>query len=401
MLSRIVYLPCELKSRDLESRLLVAAHLLKRGTPVLFGQMWVLGASYRTMPAGCVVFATANKIQATYMKAAKAAGHVVIGYDQEALPISGAVFLVNVDPLAAEFCDRFLVTTKSHEEVLRSAYPNLPIDVVGSPRIDIMRTANPPRPMEEPYVLVNTSFAFTNSIWGTVEKALAVVERGGGQDPQSITDRLNFEIASKSEILGLLRWITENLPWRVVVRPHPAERADSWNEFVSDRVTIVRGESPIPWIKHAKFVLHANSTTGLEAALLGTPCLNICPPGFDRLIDQFIIRRLNTTVQSAQEGAQAILGWMETGEGLTSAAPAETFLPNSAERIAEVANRYVAACKVPSTVKLQQVSRREAQKEKFTVTQDEIHKCFNAVNTIGVRMQSVMAADSLFYLFPS
>jgi surface carbohydrate biosynthesis protein len=402
MLSRVVYLPCELKSRDLESRMLIAAHLLKRGTPVLFGQMWTLGTSYALMPPGCVAFATANKIQAAHMVTAKKHGHVVIGYDQEALPIDGKVFLVNVDPLAAKTCDRFLVTTKSHEEVLRTAYPKLPIEVVGSPRVDILRTANPSRPIVEPYVLFNTSFAMTNSVWGSVELAMEAVMRGGGQDPQSIRDRYNFEVASKNELMGLLRWAADNLPWRIVVRPHPAERVEAWKEFASDKVSIISGESPIPWIKHAKFVVHANSTTGLEAALLGTPCLNICPAGHDRLVDQFIIRRLNTSVRSAQEAVEAIALWMQTGKGMTSTAPAETFPPNSAERIAEVANRYVAACPSPPQIQIQPAFRSEQQKAKFTVTADEIVNCFNAINPIGAPGARVsMVEDSLFYLWPS
>jgi surface carbohydrate biosynthesis protein len=397
MRNRVVYIPCELKARDLESRLLIAARVLKRGTPVLFGQMWSMIGNFRNMPKGCVIYCTANKIQAKTMANAKMNDFVVLGFDQEALPFSGAGFLDNVDPMAAANCDRFLVATTAHRDALHAAYPDLPIDVVGSPRVDILRSLKPPAPMTEPYVLFNSSFALTNSIWGSTEKAMSILRKGGGVSEQVMQERLDFEIASKTETLGLLEWMAENLPWRVVVRPHPAENADSWHAFTKDRMTVVAGQSPIPWIAHAKLMVHSNSTTGLEAAFLGTPCLNVSPTGFDDFVDQYVLRQINATVRTAQTGAEAIAAWAKTGKGLTSTLALETYPLDSADLIAEIAHNYVAEFPIARKYHLDPIQRTDPQKAKFTVSLEEVVNCYNSVNSAGGELKVMQVQDSLFY----
>ena len=60
---RYAYLTCELKSRDLDSRLLIADHLLDKGVSVVIGQQWSIVENIETAPVGVFVFKTANKIQ--------------------------------------------------------------------------------------------------------------------------------------------------------------------------------------------------------------------------------------------------------------------------------------------------------------------------------------------------
>src|SRR5262249_3682714 len=105
--ARLAYILCELKSRDLESGLLIAKRLLARGIPVVFGQRWsIVENLVRGAPRGAVLFRTCNVLQLVDIE--RCADHVVIAMDEEGLPFAGDAFLDNLDPralrLSAVFC---------------------------------------------------------------------------------------------------------------------------------------------------------------------------------------------------------------------------------------------------------------------------------------------------------
>ena len=74
----VAYLCCELTARDLDSRLLIASHLLAAKVPVVVGQMWSIWANLREAPTGVALFSTANMVQAKEMALAKQYGHIVL-----------------------------------------------------------------------------------------------------------------------------------------------------------------------------------------------------------------------------------------------------------------------------------------------------------------------------------
>ena len=63
----VAYLNCELTGRDLDSRLLVATHLLAAGEPVVIGRLWSICMNAPQSPRGVFLFATANVHQARMM----------------------------------------------------------------------------------------------------------------------------------------------------------------------------------------------------------------------------------------------------------------------------------------------------------------------------------------------
>src|SRR3954471_17235748 len=87
MLHRIAYLNCELKSRDLDSRLLIAGHLVDAGFTVIIGQQWAIYGNVlaKNAPPGCVLLTTANTNQVALMAGCRSEGHAVLASDQEGL----------------------------------------------------------------------------------------------------------------------------------------------------------------------------------------------------------------------------------------------------------------------------------------------------------------------------
>ncbi len=85
----IAYLGLEIKQRELESRLLIAARLLKAGVVVFFGQQWSLFSNADALPPGVVLFKTVNGIQAKPMADFRSKGHIVASTDEEVFGLYG------------------------------------------------------------------------------------------------------------------------------------------------------------------------------------------------------------------------------------------------------------------------------------------------------------------------
>jgi surface carbohydrate biosynthesis protein len=403
----LVYLPCELKSRDLEPRFLLAGEILKRGLSVIIGQQWALWGNAESAPRGAYVFSTANNIQAHNMTNARKNGHCVIGGDHEGLPFSGDGCLINVVPEAVASSDVFLTASDGQQSALSTRFPNGNFALVGSPRIDILRQTKPPRPIAEPYLLFNTNFALINSVWGSTTKAVQAVRNGGNVTKEEMKLRVALETDARTQVVALIRWCVKNLPWLTVIRPHPAEDPLYWAPYAGDRCRVVSGEAPIPWIANAELVLHSNSTTGLEAALLNRPCINVCPAKYKSFTDQFVMGEANVTVDSGQDAAQLIA---DNWRSLQKLGPQKVpyFPPNAAANSADAIVSALEKSPAWGEVNLEKIDwtafpRGDGEKRKFTVSRDEAFEAAKAMfPLVGLSKPASLSQveDSVFFLNP-
>jgi surface carbohydrate biosynthesis protein len=295
--NRLAYLLCELKARDFAARLMIAEELLKRRCPVVVGQRWSIAFNARFAPRGCYLFPTSNAIQAATMEGVAAAGHLIAAADEEALALAGEAVLLNVAPATL---DRsvFLTHSTDQHETLRAKYPKADLRLTGSARVDLLRREATGAGKGEGYVLFNTNFPMTNGLWGDREAAAAPLRQVGLTD---IDERFAFEEARKTALIPVIEKALRLLTVPVVIRPHPAESPTMWRDLAQGHphARVVVGESPGPWIAGARIVVHADCTTGLEAALMGKPVLNISTHDWGR---KFLMHAVNPTVTSSADG---------------------------------------------------------------------------------------------------
>ena len=366
----IVYLTCEIKGRDFKSRLLIAAHLLKLGYHVVVGQQWSMGLNAPHALRGCVLFKTANRIQGEAMRGFKELGYVVVGSDEEALSTSTALAAHTVDPLAMAMSAAFFALNERHQEALARAFPEHAPRIVatGTARADLMRISRQGRPHPRPYILVNTSFGFTNSVWGGEAEAVQAYLRGRNSDLSDSKQvaatnlRLSYERAAMRELEVLLSWLAANSGLDVVLRPHPNEKPERW--YGVPGITVVTGSESIPWIKHAHVTIHNDSTTGIEAAIIGARAINLSPE--DGWAERLVLREVNYTVATATQAIEAIKsGRIETARNTE-------FVPLYGARRAAKA----IAATLPGPGKIGPLpwtphARPDFQKAKMSVTFDE------------------------------
>jgi surface carbohydrate biosynthesis protein len=347
----IAYLTVEVKHRDLDPRLLIASHLVEAGVSVMVGQQWMLFDNADALPQGIVLFKTVNEIQAKNMAFFSKAGHLVAATDEEVLQcIDDRCFTLAFSPIAANNCDLFLAQSPVHKDAIDRLYPEMEgkVEIAGNSRIDLLSPRGRPAFAAEaeslkrdygPYVLFNTNFGSINSIWKDLSAVVNIAVSAGAVDLKNEESKAEFkaligwERKNFDELVPLMHWVVDNVTsHRIVIRPHPGERANFWeNEFGNHpRVTVIPRSNPHPWIMGADLVIHTGCTTGLEAVLMDKPTINLKPaehPSFDRIVNW-----ANPTFTTWQDAAAAIAAFMETGTGPVS---------ENAEKYAAVLEQYI------------------------------------------------------------
>ena len=396
-MNRVAYLNCEVKSRDLTTRLLIASHLVRLGVSVVVGQVWALTANAKSqinLP-GAYLFSTTNKFQAKAMSWVKDAGHIVVASDEEILPAYDPVPFVT--PEAVNLCDYLLIDTEHHAAALRAALPSMShkISVTGPVRLETLMRIKIEPASTIPYILFNTGSGVINSIRGNPEEAIRVIQAAVNISDDEAQIRIEVGQAAFGLIIPLIKWLSRN--HRVVVRPHPSERAETWREAVPE-VEIVESSLPLPWIKGATVVIHNNSTTGLEAATMGIPVLNLDPvPEWGK---RYIAPDINCTARTFDKAKEALEPFLEDGSGPISDRLNQelNFAMNGAENTARAISDILQGAEpITNVFPWAKMNRDAMQKDKFTTSLEEVEEILKSMNE---RSAIHKLDDSVFFLKP-
>ncbi len=145
-------------------------------------------------------------------------------------------------------------------------------------------------------------------------------------------------------------------------------------------------------MQHARVMIHNESSTGIEAAIMGARSLNYSPiAGWG---ERLVVDQVNVTARSADE-AKTIIARLLT-EGAWPAAPRSPdtlFPPGGAEDTAAVMANALPAPGPHGIEKWQPIDRPDLWKDKFTVSLDEVRALIGGCEITALD-------DSLFLLTP-
>jgi surface carbohydrate biosynthesis protein len=439
-LQPVAYLPLEIKQRDLDCRLLIAAHLLASRVPVVIGQQWSLISNLQNLPPGVVLFKSVNSIMATSMKMFHRLGHLVTATDEEVLAcVEDACFMESFCQQAADSCHMFFAQNELHKAAVEARFPQLrqKTMAVGNSRIDLL--SPPHRPSlatdtaesaaQRPYILFNTNYGQINSIWRDMNQVRAIAVRVGWVDPDDPASVaryeaiLEWERRNRDEIVPLIHWAADNLSHKIVIRPHPVELVEFWQEEFGGHanVIIIPRSAPYPWLLESDLVVHTQCTTGLETALLGNLAVNVQP--LRHPLYEHAVARVNPTFSTWQAAADAMAQYLnhrtgpivaqreacdavlaklfpgyETGRASRSIAKEMVRLLIGAG-ITAIDHRAV----LPAFVGYQRHARADTLRDKFTISQEDfLLRLQQICGSLGYNIQFNIRAldDSLFIMVP-
>jgi surface carbohydrate biosynthesis protein len=320
-MNRLLYLPMEIASRELDSRLLLSVIALTYGFEVVLGQKWLIESNIRRMPAGIYLSKTMTRRDAGSLAKARACGYFTAAIDEE-LPglVTKPEELRWIAPEAVAQAEAIFIGGEGNTQSFVTRFPEARAKVARAlnPRWDLLRSTFRSlfdedvvriRAARGDFVLVNTNQGFTNSEKGTQDEIIKEQVRLGKIDPSN-SEHMNYlrsicdmEDANKAAILEIVAGLRAAYPQRtVVIRPHPSERIATWSDaFKNDpRIEVVREGSAVPWILASTLLIHTNCTTGTEAIAMGKPAVCVLP--IDSAVTRrYLSNRVNPVARSVSE----------------------------------------------------------------------------------------------------
>ncbi len=400
----VVYLPVEFRAREFDSKALLAAALASKGYTVVIGQKWMIDYNMRQLPRGLVLFKGFNRIHHPQIRAAREVGHHVAILEEEMLAHTDRELIESycTDEVFA-LTDLVLANGEFERDILRQfSRGKNRIEITGNGRIDLLKPAfrafyqDEIHALQQQYgdfVLANTNFAITNSIWGDLEQVTEIQIQAGWLDPANPSrvsawqGLIDTERANREAMTAAIRELSRRQSrQRIVVRPHPGENLTTWVSTLSDlpNVSVVREGSHVPWTLACKALMHTSCTTGFEAYVARRPAFSLVP-GEGWTSRSLLCNKTNPVFNNASDLVSAIEGVLGDGPQLESFQPIEgidRYVWNAGERIGyrRIAELFASVLSPPKPVALpalEYLGKSDVLKDKFTMSTAECRSIFD------------------------
>jgi len=295
---RWLYLPVEIKAREWESKILLAATAARAGFGAVIGQHSHLETMLPRLPSGVVFDRNYQRPRLPIVESRRASGHRNVPLDEEGMIAQSlSAFIksrVSPDVIEASSAVCTWGTESTDAVAIRTAAPQAAgkLHATGHPRADLWRaefrdlhrqSAEQLTAEYGRYVLFASSFAMVLHLDGR-ERLMTTFREQGLLDDQQGRDLFEAQYAYRKAILDhfhdALPRLAAALPdHTLIVRPHPGDNADYWRELAASapNMQVVMSGPITPWILGAETVVHNNCTTGIETFLLGQPVIAYMP----------------------------------------------------------------------------------------------------------------------------
>ena len=315
-----IYIPIEIKAREIEGRTLLALVAAERGhVVVLGGKEDTLGLARNGLLKPGIVHDKSlrpSPEKVAYLRELLSRGHVVTSQDEESgLTRDYGVFART--RYSAETCSlasRVVCWGEYDACSLRDLYgggDRVIVVATGSPRVDFWRPeflgyyARQQKALAErfdSYVLVSSNFGQVLNVrrfWDRVKHQRDTNQRVDVESEYKMYREAGYLMCVLAEFVRMIRALAAAQPGiRVVVRPHPVDDADAWRVMIGDcpSVVVTREGTIGAWIRGAKVLIHNGCTSGLEAAVCGVPRIAYAPveSEFERTIPNAVSYRVDS-----------------------------------------------------------------------------------------------------------
>ena len=298
----MVLMPIETQSRELDSRLALAHKLLGKGIAVLIADQQYIRANAAKFK-NCIYFGKhlfgKPRFQDTnlYNKLKRNNCSVVYISEEGGIYAGGERDWISV-------LDRIEKPDLFDEDDVYCSWGRWQLDyahktydlkcqtkITGAPRFSLLsdkynfiydEARKEKRETFGDYILINTSFSAYNGI-GHEKAWFDNLPKWGGEK----NDVLSFGMKKYAQqahtvisMVDLIYQLSIDLPHlNFVIRPHPSEDHNYYRHIFDKQanVRVIFEGSAIDWISGARFLIQSGCTTGIEAAMLGTPVINWAP----------------------------------------------------------------------------------------------------------------------------
>ena len=296
LVHRVLYLPIEIKARELEAKLLLSLAAIQAGFRVVIGRTWILSANnFMDLPPGIILFKTLNAIDANNMLVANTEGrHINVVIDEEAFgrSTSARATKLNVDRDAAHIADHIFAQSSEHLKSLNNHLGDISEKAIitGNPKLDLFRyknTASKNHPAAKRTLILFCCMAGNinpngRSFSRTIEQTLAA---GISSAPpanieelsQLLKDICQYEVSIIPQFRETIKAVAKQFEHcDIVVRPHPVESNKLWEQAFAKNhnIEVSNTGTLTDWLNKSDAVVYVSGCgSGLEASLQEIPTI--------------------------------------------------------------------------------------------------------------------------------
>lgn len=356
-----IYLPIEVKVRELEGKTLLAMFAAERGHTVILGEKkdTLNLAQTPHLPPGIVhdKSLTPGNYKIKSFSNLKNHGHQITAQDEESGLLDESFDQFAKRRFSEEtvsMADRIFAWGKHDQTSLQKIYPDYADKIVatGSPRVDFWRNEfdeyyNNSTGDLKSFILIASNFGFPideNLFWDRMARL-----RSAGyfeRDPEMeryMYENTAYQFRLLHEFVVMIRQLSAAFPSKkILVRPHPVESIDAWHKLLGElpNVIIKRENTISGWIRNATVLIHNGCTSALEAAVSGLPRIAYRPIPHE--IEREIPNKTSLHAFSIEEVKKMVSDILEKEdtEGLSEAENTSEKIIN--QRISSVTDRLAA-----------------------------------------------------------
>lgn len=281
-----IFLPIEIMRREYLSKLLLSVELIKRGMPVIIGHKdSVINLALKTKEPGVLFYkAVMHGQKKGIFQELKKKKFIVIAQDEEAGIIyenfkdfyKRRISLKNIDQL-----DLFFTWGKDEYSFLINKFPKKIVKNYGALRScfwgelgkKFYQTNNLKIQNKiGNYILLVSNLATYNS-YLTREQSIKYRVKHRGFDLEKYKNQYAKEKKIFFQYIDLIKFITEKLNKKVVIRPHPSEDIQKWKQSIKgiNNVFVETENELLSWILASDFIIQNNCTSSIEASASNVP----------------------------------------------------------------------------------------------------------------------------------
>ncbi len=296
----LLLIPVENQVRELDPKLLLACIAAKRGFSSIIGSRREMEMCIDMFPRSIFLSKSMTIRSLLFFRIAHRLGHKIVTWDEEALVHLPAdtYYSRRLDPRAIKYVSHLFAWGQDNVDLWRQ-YPDLPQDTPihasGNPRGDMLRPdirefyrseADGLIKRYGDFILVNTNFNHVNAFGPDLNLFKPVANPGEKAAFGRAARGMSREYAEGLRVhketvfrafLDLIPRLEEAFPRHtIVVRPHPTEKHDAYQQIAAQgsRIVVTNEGNVVPWLMATQVVLHNGCTTGVEAYVLGVPAIS-------------------------------------------------------------------------------------------------------------------------------
>lgn len=297
MKKKRIYIPVEIKKRELDSLLLFSIFASKHNFSIVISTKQNLNSSLNYLREGIYLMKSIGKRNLQFIQNLKKQGHRVVCLDIEGShyihkeKLINRIFINNLKEL-----DYFFCWGKNQLKDLLNLYPDQKkkLKVTGHPKVDILKSffneiykneASKIKKKHGKFILITTFFPVFNFFKRkNVNSHSQMLKHADYSGPNLSFLGKQLLLHQKKNFIhfqNLIKFLNkkfENINF--IIRPHPGEDHNNWEKKAqkySNIKVIYDDQSTCSWIMASDLMISCNCTTLLESYLMSKKSVNFLP----------------------------------------------------------------------------------------------------------------------------